>query len=409
MYTFVLQAVDFLQYGAVHFFALFFLFVWARWVIVAIFAAFYAPIHTPYHTSTSVIIPVVNEPVGLFRVVLRQIVRSRPDEVIVVINGPRNLRLEQLCKEFAPLVRYVWTEEPGKRNALEIGIGEAKYSVSVLVDSDTVWFSDTLVELIKPFIDPRVGGVTTHQRIALARRNTLTRIADWLEDVRARGTMAAMSVRGKVGCLPGRTIAFRTSFLKSTVETFRTERFLGLHKEVSDDRSLTNLALRADYKTVYQSTARVRTDAPTSLRVFIRQQIRWAEGSQYNNLRMFGWMLRHAPLMFYIYISDMLIPFFLLSVYVVAIVSLFTGTAEYYSLFAQNIFTQIILIVGGALVSIGLRHAKHFYHQPIDLLYLPLFVGFLTFIMTPIRIIGFYRLADDLGWGTRVGAYAAKQ
>ncbi len=401
--------IDFFKHGSVHYFSLFFVFVWLRWLVVTIIASRYRPAVNNYTTSTSVIIPVVDEPAGLFRLVLRRIVASSPSEVIVVINGEQNTKLEQVCNEFAPLVRYIWTPQAGKRNALDIAIKEAKYDVSVLVDSDTVWYEDTLSELLKPFIDNRVGGVTTNQRIAMPRRNALTRIADWLEDVRASGTMAAMSVGGKVGCLPGRTIAFRTSFLKGAVSEFRNETFLGFHKEVSDDRSLTNLALKAGYKTVFQSTSRVKTDAPTDLKTFVRQQIRWAEGSQYNNLRMLGWMLKNAPLMFYIYISDMIIPFFLISVYVVSIVSLFIGNADYYALFSQSLAAQLGLVLFGALLSIGLRHTGHFIKHPSDLLYLPVFVLFLTLIMTPIRIIGFYRLADDLGWGTRQGAYAAQK
>ena len=52
---------------------------------------------------------------------LRRIVEQRPDEVIVVINGPRNPALEEVSDEFAPLVRWVHTPVPGKRNAVRIG------------------------------------------------------------------------------------------------------------------------------------------------------------------------------------------------------------------------------------------------------------------------------------------------
>ena len=37
--------------------------------------------------------------------------------------------------------------------------------IAVLVDSDTLWTAGTLRELVKPFRDPTVGGVTTRQRI----------------------------------------------------------------------------------------------------------------------------------------------------------------------------------------------------------------------------------------------------
>src|SRR5208282_1848804 len=130
-----------------------------------------------------------------------------------------------------------------------------------------------------PFADPEVGGVTPRQRITDPTTSLLTRFCDWLEDVRSFGTLQAMSVKGQVGCLPGRTIAFRREILNKVLPEFMNETFLGFHKEVSDDRSLTNHTLKAGYKTVLQSTAIVYTLAPPTWKKFIRQQLRWSEGS----------------------------------------------------------------------------------------------------------------------------------
>lgn len=76
----------------------------------------------------------------------------------------------------------------------------------------------------------------------------MTMFANLLEEIRAEGTMKAMSVTGKVGCLPGRTIAFRTEILRECIHEFMNETFMGFHKEVSDDRSLTNLTLKKAIK-----------------------------------------------------------------------------------------------------------------------------------------------------------------
>ena len=105
-------------------------------------------------------IPVVDEPIELFRDVLSRIVRQSPTEVLVVINGPRNDELEGVCDEF-PLVQWEWTPVAGKRNALRVGIAKVIGEVVVLVDSDTIWTEGTLEELLKPFADPQIGGVTT--------------------------------------------------------------------------------------------------------------------------------------------------------------------------------------------------------------------------------------------------------
>ena len=92
---------------------------------------------------------------------------------------------------------------------------------------------------------PRVGGVTTRQRILEPERSWITRWADWLENTRALYSMPAQSALGQVGCLPGRTIAFRRRILMQVMDKFMTEKFLGVFLEVSDDRTLTNLTLKA--------------------------------------------------------------------------------------------------------------------------------------------------------------------
>src|SRR5690606_4026046 len=232
----------------------------------------------------------------------------------VVINGDRNPALEGVCEELAPLVRWVHTPIPGKRNAVKVGTELSTGEITVLVDSDTVWTEGTLVELLRPFVEESVGGVTTRQRILEPERSWITRWADWLENSRALYAMPAQSVLGQVGCLPGRTIAFRRHILMRVMDKFMTERFMGVFLEVSDDRTLTNLTLKAGYRTVYQHTSLVYTDAPLRLKKLAKQQLRWARGSQYNTLRMLPWMLAHAPVLAFFFVLDIVLPFLLAGV-----------------------------------------------------------------------------------------------
>ena len=183
----------------------------------------------------------------------------------------------------------------------------------MLVDSDTLWTEGTLRELVKPFANRKVGGVTTNQRIVDPHRNVLTRWSDWLENVRVQYSMPAMSVLGQVGCLPGRTIAFRKFILEEAMDPFLNEKFMGVFLEVSDDRTLTNLCLKQGYRTVYQSTSCVLTDTPVGMRKLAKQQLRWARGSQYNTLRMLPWMLKNAPVLALFYVTDIIMPFLLLA------------------------------------------------------------------------------------------------
>ena len=309
MVTALLQLRDAIEDGGhLYLFSVLVALIWFVWLVKVLISRRYAACENDFRTTSSVVIPVVDEPIDLFRDVLSRIAEQEPTEVLVVINGPRNPSLESACAEF-PLVQWEWTPIAGKRNALRVGIEKVTGEVVVLVDSDTLWTEGTLEELLKPFADRRIGGVTTRQRILDPDRNFLTRWADWLESSRSLYSMPAQSVLGQVGCLPGRTIAFRRDVLEDIMPDFLTQKFLGVVLEVSDDRTLTNLTLKQGYKTVYQSTSVVYTDCPTGLKKMAKQQYRWARGSQYNTLRMLPWMTVNAPILGFFFCVDVLIPF----------------------------------------------------------------------------------------------------
>ncbi|MGE5286641.1 MAG: glycosyltransferase family 2 protein [Micromonosporaceae bacterium] len=395
-------------------FAIFMGTIWVLWLLRVMLARRYRPWRRRWVTTTSVIIPVVDEPMGLFRSVLERISAQDPDQIIVVVNGPRNPALELTCAGVNNVACY-WTDVPGKRNALRIGLEKARGEIAVLVDSDTIWTDNTLDELVKPFRDPHVGGVTTRQRILEPGRSVLTRWADWLESVRSEYSMPAMSVLGTVGCLPGRTIAFRTKILRQVMDDFLHEPFLGFVLEVSDDRTLTNLTLKAGYRTVYQSTSLVYTDAPLRLRKLIKQQLRWARGSQYNTLRMLPWMFRNARTLALFYISDIMIPFMLIAAFVSWTSNLAAGArADLYEPIPlprghMALAVLVVLAFWMSVVSIGLRFGRHFAYQPFDVVFLPVFMIINSVLLMPIRILGFFRMGHNSGWGTRASAFAGTQ
>ncbi|MGX7680575.1 glycosyltransferase [Jatrophihabitans sp. DSM 45814] len=395
-------------------FSVFVVMTWLIWLVKVMLSRRYHPWTAPHATTTSVVIPVVDEPLDLFRSVLNGIVIQEPTQTIVVINGPRNPGLEEVCSDFAPLVEWTWTPIAGKRNAVRVGVEHSVGDIVLLVDSDTVWTEGTHAELVKPFADPRVGGVTTRQRILNPRRSFLTRWADWLENSRALYSMPAQSVLGSVGCLPGRTIAFRRSILVAAMAEFMHAKFLGIFLEVSDDRTLTNLTLKQGFRTVYQSTSLVYTDAPTHFKKLIKQQYRWARGSQYNTLRMLPWMLVHAPVLAFFFVCDILLPFLWLCTAIAWVIRSIrhTGDNLYLGLLHLHGNAFLIIVVLTILTSalaMCLRQARHIGEVPIDFFWMPFYILFSTLVLMPIRIYGFFRLAHVGSWGTRADAYTADQ
>ncbi|MET3636512.1 glycosyltransferase family 2 protein [Curtobacterium oceanosedimentum] len=414
MFTFILQIRQMVDgHPEFYLFAVYSAVIWLLWLLKVVLSARYRPFTGTYTGTTSVVVPVVDEPIDLFRDVIGRMVEQGPGEIIVVINGARNEALEQVCDEFTPLVRWTHTPIPGKRNAVKVGTEMSTGDITVLVDSDTVWTPGTLDELLKPFADESVGGVTTRQRILEPTRSWITRWADWLENSRALYSMPAQSVLGQIGCLPGRTIAFRRNILVRVMDRFMHEKFMGVFLEVSDDRTLTNLTLKEGYRTVYQYTSLVYTDAPLQVKKLFKQQLRWARGSQYNTLRMLPWMLGHAPILAVFFLTDIILPFMLFGVIAGWIYRAVTGQGEnlYQGILQQYGFSTGFVYVAGLMVvssvlSMAIRQMRHLAEKPSDFFRLPMFIIVSTFFLMPIRLIGFFRLAHASGWGTRAGAYA---
>jgi cellulose synthase/poly-beta-1,6-N-acetylglucosamine synthase-like glycosyltransferase len=414
MFIFILQIRHMLEgHPEIYMFAVYSALIWFLWLLKVALSSRYRPYTEACDLSTSVVVPVLDEPLDLFRDVIGRMVDQKPGEIIVVINGPPNPGLVTVCEEFAPLVRWVHTPIPGKRNAVMIGTKLSTGDITILVDSDTVWMPNALEELVKPFSDEKVGGVTTRQRILDADRNWITRWADWLENSRALYSMPAQSVVGQVGCLPGRTIAFRRSIMMRVMDKFMTEKFMGVFLEVSDDRTLTNLTLKEGYRTVYQHTSLVYTDAPLKVKKLFKQQLRWARGSQYNTLRMMPWMMGHAPLLALFMALDILLPFILAGVFLGWIYRSVTGQGfNFYQGFLDEygveggLVTVILLMIASSVVSMAIRQVRHLAEKPTDFFRLPVFILISTFFLMPIRLFGFFRMAHASGWGTRAGAYA---
>jgi cellulose synthase/poly-beta-1,6-N-acetylglucosamine synthase-like glycosyltransferase len=418
------------------FFAVFSTIVWLLWALKTGLSRRYKPWTAAHNTTASVIVPVVDEPLDLFRDVLQRILKQDPHEVIVVVNGKRNLALEEICGDLG--VTWRWTATPGKRNAVRVGTEIASGEILVLVDSDTIWTDDTLPELLKPFADPAIGGVTTKQRILQARgwngelpgdttgawrrrrqlavARYIRRWTDWMENSRARYSMPAQSTLGQVGCLPGRTIAFRRSVVVAAMHDFMTQRFLGVFLEVSDDRTLTNLTLKQGYRTAYQSTSLVYTDAPTRFRKLYKQQLRWARGSQYNTLRMLPWMITHTPVLALFFLCDIALPFVFLGCVIAwayrawrhSGINLLEPTLEAFPGPLGWAVAGSVIAIGSSL-SMWLRQLRHLHDEPRDWAWMPIYILFSSFFLMPIRLMGFFRMAHAAAWGTRQDSYAGER
>lgn len=265
---------------------------WGVWSFRHLIGFFYRP-QKPngYKATTSVITPVYNETLLVFRAALRSWAANHPTEIIAVIDHSDEKCIEEFrqfekdCQAIPGLTpRLIITEKPGKRPALVDGMLAATGDIVCLVDSDTIWDNDVLVNVLAPFADPKVGGVTTRQNV-LWPTSVAQRIFDVYLDVRYDDEVRFLTALtdtpfgDAVTCLSGRTAIYRRTAVIPVLDGLLNETFLGKKVISGDDKSLTLLVQGQGWKVRYQETARVYTPGAVEMSVFLKQRLRWARNS----------------------------------------------------------------------------------------------------------------------------------
>ncbi|MFC4507846.1 MULTISPECIES: glycosyltransferase [Streptomyces] len=270
---------------------------WACWLVRRAPAALYRSVTDDHSLPMSIVVPVYQEDPEIFAHAIESWLANGVDEVVLVIDVT-----DQACQEIAARypVTVVVTDVPGKRDALRKGWEVCSTDLVALVDSDTIWADDVAREVCKPFADPRIGGVGTRQNV-YNPKGFLQRVNDMFLDYRYFDENAAQTVMGRaVSCLSGRTAVYRRELLLEISDDFMAETFMGVPCMSGDDKRLTTLILERGHLTYMQRSARVWSTFPGTLRIFLKQRLRWARNTWRSDLRALSrrWVWRHPFLAF---------------------------------------------------------------------------------------------------------------
>ena len=270
----------------------------------------------------------------------------------------------------------VITDVPGKRDALRRGWEVASTPLVALVDSDVVWATDVADQVCMPFVDRRVGGVSTRQNV-YNPRGFLQRVNDMFLDYRYFDENAAQTAAGRaVSCISGRTAVYRRSILLRISDDFMAETFLGVPCMSGDDKCLTALTMKAGYATVLQRSARVWSTFPSTWRIFAKQRLRWARNTWRSDIRavlLERWAWKH-PFLAFTMIDKAVSSFTLLAAPV------FMGLA-----IAHRRWTFVALLAGWWWLSRSIKLLPHLRRRPSSFFLVPPFV-LLTFWMAVVKL-----------------------
>jgi N-acetylglucosaminyltransferase len=365
--------------------------IWSLWLYRAIASRFARPVVNNYATTTSVIVPSFHEDPEILMRCLETWRSQDPTEIIIVLDLADTDAQQRINDLNDDRINAVMFAHAGKRSALGVGMRLATGEIMVLVDSDTSWEPSLLANVQMPFVDPVVGAVGTQQNVYQRQTSKWRRMADWLVDLRYYDYVPAMSRKGAVVCVSGRTAAYRRSAVLPVIENLEDEFFMGRRCISGDDGRLTWLVLASGYKTVHQSTARALSMFPDTFRAFCKQRVRWSRNSYrcYSTAIWKGWLWRMP------FVSKITVLQFLLT-------PLTMGLTLWYLAFSRLEFSwqSAALALGWLVVGRGIRGYSHLRRHPTDLLLLPLLTFVVIFISLPIKLYALLTL-NRQGWLTR--------
>ncbi|TCK20909.1 glycosyltransferase family 2 protein [Pseudonocardia endophytica] len=208
----------------------------------------------------------------------------------------------------------------GKKRALTRAFDETSGPVVVFTDSDCVVSPDAVEHAVRAIVaHPDIGAVSGHGRALNAGTNLLTRTQDVWYDGQFGVAKAAESVFGSVSCVSGPLAAFRREAVAAYMPAWAADRFCGAEFRFATDRQLTGYVLgqywvggrlRRRYpapegspapapdrawRVEYVRSARVRTIVPSSVRSFLRQQVRWKKSFLRNLFFTGAFQWRRGP------------------------------------------------------------------------------------------------------------------
>ena len=241
-------------------------------VALALLRRRHPPARPGFAPPVTVIVPAFCEETVIVESIASLLASDYPNlNVLVVDDGStdRTYAVVQEAYRGHPRVRIVSQGNQGKAAALNHGYRIAPTSIVVAIDADTRLASDAIGLLVRHFEDSQVGAVSGNVKV-INRRNLLARLQALEYIVSQNLDRRAFETINAIAVVPGAIGAWRKEAVAAAG---------GLSSEtLAEDADLTFALIRAGYLIVYEEDAIALTQAPQTVRQFLRQRFRWIFG-----------------------------------------------------------------------------------------------------------------------------------
>jgi len=279
--------------------------------------------------SVTVIVPAYNEGADVAKSI-DSIARSNYPraklQIIAIDDGSKDdtwFHMEGAAKRHPDIVCAIKMDKNGgKRQGLRVGFALAAGDVLVTMDSDSVVAPNSLRNLVTPIaVDPRIGAVAGNVKVQNRNAGVLPRMMRASFVLAFDFQRAYQSVIRSVQCTPGAFSAYRRTAVEAVLNEWNNQSWMGKPSTIAEDRALSNLILREGHEIVFQGTATVWTNVPTSYKQMARMYQRWERGNVRENLtyasfcwkpfRKRYWL--HANVDFVLNSAEMVFPYVLIA------------------------------------------------------------------------------------------------
>jgi peptidoglycan-N-acetylglucosamine deacetylase len=220
----------------------------------------------------SIIVPGYNEEITITKTIENLLKSDYPNfEIVVVDDGSKDNTFKIIQDAYSghPKVKAYTKPNGGKASALNVGIEKSTGDYLVCIDADTVLMPDAISSMMHLFSDEMVAAVAGNVRVG----NTVNLLTNWqsIEYTTSQNfDRLAFDAVNSIMVVPGAIGAFRKSAVIG-VGAFAVD-------TLAEDCDLTLRLLRAGYRVRTCNEAISLTEAPETLKMFLKQRFRWTFG-----------------------------------------------------------------------------------------------------------------------------------
>jgi len=277
-----------------------------------------------YFPSISIIIPAYNEEKVIANTIEALISEDYPKKEIVMVNDGSTDKTLEVANRYKNQIKVLSKENGGKATAMNYAIRYCSGEIIVVVDADTIIGVGSLKQLVQGFKSEKVAAVAGNIKIRNAN-NLITKCQSLEYIASIQVVRRVFDYFGSIPIVPGALGAFRKSAL---IES-------GLYDKstIVEDFDCTLKVAKSGFTVSGTVKAIAYTEAPDTLKDFIKQRQRWFRGNLQVYKRHFN-ILRNPRFGF---LQRLSFPFMLLSAIIMPIVGFMILASTIFTIFNGGI------------------------------------------------------------------------